>query len=62
MNTCQHVIDDKIFRWRVPPGHSEEMSKTFFFWTAISKKWKLNLSEEWENYKKKSEIYLRTKY
>ena len=57
MPHCQHVIDGRIFKWRIPPGQSEEMSKTFFFWSSISKKWPLKLNEEWQKYKKKADEY-----
>ena len=62
MNLCEHVIDGKIFKWRVPPGQSEEMSKSYFFWTPISKKWNLQLNEKWREYKVKAEEYGKKKF
>ena len=62
MNVCENVIDGRLFKWRIPPGHSEEMSKAFFFWTPISKKWSLELNEEWKKYKNKADEYGKKKY
>ena len=62
MNVCEHVIDGRIFRWRVPPGQSQEMSKVFFFWTPISKKWSLKLNAKWQKYKSKADEYEKKKF
>ena len=60
--SVEYVIDGRKFKWNVPPGHSEELTKSFFFWTSVSKKYDLNLNGEWKKYKKKAESYAKVRY
>ena len=62
MDRFTAVIDGKRFSWNVPPGHSVEASKMYFFWTSMSEKHELKLDEEWSKHKENSKNYNKTRY
>ena len=58
MAVCLQEISGKLYRWNVPPGHTPEGSKKFFFWTEFGKHISdENLDGEWIIQKQKSKLY-----
>lgn len=53
-------IGEKKFRWTVPPGHTKDMSKRFFFWSKLSAN--LTLDAKWSKYKNQNSKMGKTRY